>query len=88
MLFGVQVVVVQLLPALAAAAVQEATAAGPVVLVLQVISRKRLPAAAVCGVHEATGTLVVTICEQVMFPPLVHEATGVVSSVVASYENH
>ena len=51
----------------------------------QVVAVYRLPAAAATGVHEATRVGPVVTVVQEMLPPGVQLATGVVSSVVASY---
>ena len=61
-----QVVVVQLLPDVAADAVQLATGTLVVLFVEQVRVTQLLPDAAVCGVQVATGTLVVLLVEQVV----------------------
>ena len=73
------------MPAEALAGVQDAAALGPVVEEEQVVAVYWLPAAAATGVHEATRVGPVVAVEQEILPPGVQLATGVVSSVAASY---
>lgn len=66
-IFGpTQVVVVQLLPALAAEGVQVATGILVVLLVEHVVVVHELPAVSPDAAHDATGTLVVLLVEQVV----------------------